>query len=87
MRRRAFVMGMAAVAGAPGVVAAQRHAKMRRLGILAEGSPVSEVVGAAPKATTIRELLARLHELGHRYGETFVTEVRSAEGKLEQFPP
>jgi putative ABC transport system substrate-binding protein len=86
MQRRAFVAGMAAVMVGPTVSDAQRPGKVYRLGLLAEVSAISEIEGPIPKAITIRELLARLRELGHRYGDNLITEPRSAEGKLERFP-
>lgn len=85
MQRRGFVAGMAAVVVAPHIAEAQRPRKMTRLGILAEGSARSDIEGPIPKAAAVRELLARLRELGHRYGENLVTEPRSAEGKIERF--
>ena len=86
MQRRAFVAGMAAVIMAPHAASAQRPAKTYRVGILAEGSPVSDITGGTPAASTIRGLLGRLGELGRRYGDNLGTEVRSAEGRIERFP-
>lgn len=86
MKRRAFVAGMAAVIARPHSGAAQRPTKIYRVGILAEGSLVSDITGGTPKASSIRALLDRLRGLGYRYGETFATEVRSAEGRIDRFP-
>ena len=86
IQRRAFVAGMAAVVVAPHIASAQRAGKVRRVGILAEGSAVSDIAGGTPKASTIRALLGRLHELGHRYGENLATDVWSAEGRIDRFP-
>jgi putative ABC transport system substrate-binding protein len=46
----------------------------------------SELAGPQPKSPFIGALLRGLRELGYVYGEHFVTETRSAEGKVERFP-
>lgn len=86
MKRRTFVATIAAMVVPPSITYAQSLARAHRLGILAEGSAVSDITGPTPSASTIRELLGRLHELGYRYGENLATEVRSAEGRIDRFP-
>lgn len=85
IQRRAFVAGMAAMMAAGSSRDAQSLSATYRLGILAEGSAVADITGPSPRASTIRELLGRLRELGYRYGDNLWTEVRSAEGRIDRF--
>jgi len=67
-------------------VAAQPAGKVHRVGILAGGSPVSEVAGPDPSSPATRAFVQRLRDLGYVYGKNLLTEARSAEGRTERFP-
>jgi putative tryptophan/tyrosine transport system substrate-binding protein len=67
------------------VVAAQQSAKVYRIGILTDHSPVSSMIGPEPSGP-VRALLQRLRELGYVYGQNLLTEPRSAEGQLDRVP-
>jgi len=87
MDRRAFigslVLGTLAV---PRAALAQPARKVYRIGILVPSQTTSDIVGPQPRARAVNALLLGLRELGYVYGEHFVTEPRSAEGKPERFP-
>jgi putative ABC transport system substrate-binding protein len=88
MDRRTFVgaLALGALAG-PGVARAQPARTVRRIGILGTSfHAASDLAGPQPKSPRIGALLRGLRELGHVYGEHFVTEPRSSEGKPERFP-
>jgi putative ABC transport system substrate-binding protein len=87
MNRRAFIGGLIPEALATlDVARAQSARKVYRIGCLASSGTTSSVQGPEPQAMGIRSLLRGLRELGWVYGEHFVTEARSGEGKLERFP-
>src|SRR5262245_32969916 len=87
MDRRAFIGGLALGALArPRVALAQPARKVYRIGILASRSSTSELVGPHPQDPAVDALLSGLRQLGYVYGEHYVTEIRSAAGKLERFP-
>jgi ABC-type uncharacterized transport system substrate-binding protein len=87
MNRRAFIGGLAleALAGLD-VARAQPARKVYRIGYLGSSGTTSAVQGPEPQSLGIRSLLRGLRELGWVYGEHFVTEPRSGEGKLERLP-
>jgi putative ABC transport system substrate-binding protein len=85
-RRRFLLTSLASALAAPVVADAQRPTRVRRVGILAEVSPPSDIAGPTPKSGPIREFLTRLRDLGHQHGDNILTEVRSAQGKIERFP-
>jgi putative ABC transport system substrate-binding protein len=86
MNRRAFIgsfaVGTLAVTRVTHVQAAR---KIYRIGILTLGA-ASRMVGPEPQAQEGKAFLRGLRELGYVYGEHFVTEVRTSEGKPERFP-
>jgi putative ABC transport system substrate-binding protein len=86
--RRSFIAGLAVGAlSGPGVVRGQSGRNLYRIGILGSGiRTASELAGPQPKSPFIVALLRGLRELGYVYGVHFVTETRSAEGKIERFP-
>jgi putative ABC transport system substrate-binding protein len=87
MDRRAFIgsLALATLAG-PRAARAQPARKVYRIGILGSFVMTSEMVGPQPQNPSLNALLRGLRELGYVYGEHFVTEVRSAEGRPERFP-
>jgi putative ABC transport system substrate-binding protein len=88
MGRRAFLAGLACGGlSGPGVVRGQAGRNLYRIGILGTSiHTAAELAGPQPKSPFIGALLRGLRELGYVYGEHFVTEIRSAEGKVERFP-
>jgi putative ABC transport system substrate-binding protein len=60
--------------------------KVHRIGMLGVGATPADMAGPKPAWTPFAALLGGLRELGYVYGETFVTEPRSAEGQVERFP-
>src|SRR5712692_2830936 len=86
MDRRFFIGGLALGAFVvPGVAGAQPARKIYRIGLLGI-QPTSDMVGPQPQAPHWNALLRGLRELGHVYGEHFVTEPRGSEGKPERVP-
>ncbi len=87
MDRRAFVGGLGLGALAmPRAALAQPVRRIYRIGILSSRTSASELAGPEPRDPAVKALLRGLRELGYVYEEHFVTEIRSAEGKLERFP-
>ena len=87
MDRRAFLGSLAlGILGVPRVAPAQPARKVYRIGILGSSALVSEMVGPQPQNPNVVALLRGLHELGYVYGEHFVTEPSSGEGKPERYP-
>ena len=87
MDRRAFLGNFAlGILGVAGVAPAQPARKVYRIGILASSASISEMVGPQPRNPSVAALLRGLQELGYVYGEHFVTELRSGEGKPERYP-
>ncbi len=60
--------------------------KVHRIGMLGVGAATADMAGPNPANPPNAALLGGLRELGYVYGETFVTEPRSAEGQAERFP-
>ncbi len=87
MDRRGFVGSLAVgILAVPCVAPAQAARKIYRIGILGSSTPTSEMVGPQPRNPAVVALLRGLHELGYVYGEHFVTEARSGEGKPQRYP-
>src|SRR5207253_11070329 len=77
-----FVVLAASLALAPLAVGAQQAGKVWRIGIIGTSSPAALAAGAEPSSRTTAGLLRGLRDLGYTYGRDFVTEPRSAEGRL-----
>ena len=84
MKRRTLI-GAGGLWLAPLASHAQPARKVYRIGILTVG-PTAATAGPQPQSQSTSALLRGLRELGYVYGETFVTEPRSAEGQVERFP-
>jgi putative ABC transport system substrate-binding protein len=86
--RRSFIGSLAlGVFSGPGVVHGQPGRNLYRIGILGSSMyTASELAGPQPKSPFTSALLRGLRERGYVYGEHFVTETRSAEGKVERLP-
>jgi len=69
---------------APLAAEAQQAAKIARIGIISASLPTALAAGAEPSNPTIAGLLHGLRDLGYVYGRDFVTEARSAEGRMER---
>jgi putative ABC transport system substrate-binding protein len=85
MKRRSLI-GAGGLWLTPLASHAQPARKVYRIGMLGVGAASAEMAGAKPAYPPSAALLAGLRELGYVYGETFVTEPRSAEGQVERFP-
>ncbi len=83
VRRRTFLIALAAIA-ASGGVHGQSSRKIYRIGIVAIGS-TADLAGARPASPTARALISGLRDLGYVYGQHYVTEARGAEGKPERY--
>jgi ABC-type uncharacterized transport system substrate-binding protein len=70
---------------APLSVVAQPTRSMHRIGALGVGSTSEEMAGPQPKVPPMAALLDGLGDLGHVYGEDFVTETRSPAGQVDRF--
>ncbi len=87
MERRAFIHSLVlGILAAPHAALAQSTRKVYRIGILSYLYAASDYAGPDPKSPHTGALLRGLRELGYVYGEDFVTEPRSAEGKLDRLP-
>jgi putative ABC transport system substrate-binding protein len=69
---------------APGTWA-QPQDKVYRIGIVSLAA-AADLAGAQPASATLREFIAGMRELGHVYGEHFITVARGSEGRPERFP-
>ena len=85
MKRRTLI-GASGLWLAPLGILAQPARKVYRIGMLGVGADTAEMAGPKPTNPPTAALLGGLRELGYLYGETFVTEPRSAEGQVERFP-
>src|SRR4029077_7390133 len=65
---------------------AQPARKVARIGILNWSAPVADMSGPEPRSRGVNALLRRLHELGHVYGQDFVTEPRGGETNSALWP-
>ena len=87
MDRRAFIGSLAlATVALPRTASAQPARKVYRIGILSQSAAASEMAGSQPRALNAKALLRGLGELGYVYGQSFVTEARGGEGKMESVP-
>ncbi|HEY7250169.1 MAG TPA: ABC transporter substrate-binding protein [Methylomirabilota bacterium] len=86
MNRRAFVSGLTSgVLAAARLVFAQPARRVARIGVLGL-APTADLEGPRPRSRSTEALLSGLRQLGHVYGEHFVTEARGAEARPERFP-
>jgi putative ABC transport system substrate-binding protein len=86
MDRRVFIGTLAGgFLATPLAAQAQQAGKVWRIGVIAYGAKTADMVGPDPKVSAVNALLRGLRELGYVYGQHFVTEPRSAEGKPERF--
>jgi putative ABC transport system substrate-binding protein len=85
MQRRRLAVA-AGLWSAVGTSAAQPRGKVHRIGILASMVPAAEMAGPQTGSPPINALLRGLREAGYVYGEQFVTEVRSGEGRFDRLP-
>jgi putative ABC transport system substrate-binding protein len=87
MRRRSLVASAAGTLfTAPLASIAQPTRKVYRIGMLGVGFSTSDMAGPQPTAPPIAAFLEGLRDLGHVYGEDFITEPRSPAGQVERFP-
>ena len=86
MMKRRTLLGAGGLWLAPLASYAQSARKVYRIGMLGVGANPAEMAGPKPAFPATAALVAGLRELGYVYGETFVTEPRSAEGQVERFP-
>ena len=87
MDRRAFLGTLTSgLLAAPIAVDGQQAGKIARIGIISVSIPAALFAGAEPSNPTMAALLLGLQDLGYVYGRDFVTEPRSAEGRLERIP-
>jgi len=84
MRRRAFVLGGAALPFALRA-SAQPAEKICRVGLILTSSPASEMQGPQPAHPGVRSFLGEMRRLGYAEGKNFILERRSAEGRYERF--
>ena len=85
MQRRRLVIA-AGLWSAVGSSVAQPTGKVYRIGILGSQLAAADMAGPQTISPPINALLRALRELGYVYGEQFVTEVRSSEGRLDRLP-
>jgi putative ABC transport system substrate-binding protein len=64
---------------------AQPARKLARIGVLGLAA-TADLVGPQPRSASTAALLAGMRELGHVYGEHFVTEARGAHAQPQRFP-
>lgn len=85
MRRRSVITA-AALWAASRSATAQPARKVHRIGVVVAQFTAAELAGPQTASTAVNALLHGLRELGYVYGEHFVIEPRSSEGKPERFP-
>jgi len=87
MHRREFitVLGGAAIAF-PHAARTQQPMKMHRVGFVAVGAPVPDLVGVDPVNPAARGFVHGMRALGYIEGGNLVLEWRSAEGRSERIP-
>jgi putative ABC transport system substrate-binding protein len=86
MIQRRGLVGAGGLLMASRVLRAQPAHKVYRIGMLGVGAATADMAGPNPVGSPSAALLDGLRELGYVYGETFVTEPRSAEGQVERYP-
>ena len=87
MDRRAFMGGLALGTLAAPLAALAEAARKYRIGVLNVGGTTSDMIGPQSRVPAVNALLRGLRELGYVYGDQFVTEPRSGEGRPERYPP
>ena len=87
MDRRAFMGGLALGTLAAPLAALAEAARKYRIGILNVGGTTSDMIGPQSRVPAVNALLRGLRELGYVYGDQFVTEPPSGEGRPERYPP
>ena len=85
MKRRRLVV-TAGLWSAVRTAAAQPTGKVYRIGILATQLTAAEMAGPQTRSPSVNALLRGLRDLGYVYGDHFVTETSSSEGKLDRLP-
>jgi len=84
MQRRALICAAGLLVASPNGYT-QPARKVYRIGVLGSQLTASDMAGPQTRSPTVNALLRGLRELGYVYGEHFVTEPRSSEGKPERF--
>jgi putative ABC transport system substrate-binding protein len=85
MQRRRLIGAVGLWAAAHKGVA-QPVRKVYRIGVVIAGLTAAEIAGPQTLSPSVNALLRGLRDLGYVYGEHFVIEPRSSEGKPERFP-
>ena len=86
MKRRellALLGGVAVIR--PLAAGAQPAGKVYRVGLIAVGTPLSEMAGPEPVSPNVRAFVQGLRALGYVEGQNLILERRSAEGRYERF--
>lgn len=84
MKRRTVIGTSALLLTARATFAQPAH-KIHRIGVLIS-SAAADFAGPQPVTAQAKALLRGLGELGYKYGQDYVTEVRRAEGNIGRFP-
>jgi len=85
VRRRDFIGLVGGAATWPLVARAQQQAsKVHRVGLIAQASPVSQMVGSDPIDRTVRAFVHTLRDLGYVEGYNLILERRSLELRHER---
>jgi putative tryptophan/tyrosine transport system substrate-binding protein len=85
-RRQFLLISLTGALAAPWSVQAQQAAKVWRIGVLFEGTPIADMAGPEPRSVILRSFLEGLRELGYVEGQNVVIERRSAEGTTQRLP-
>jgi putative tryptophan/tyrosine transport system substrate-binding protein len=86
-RRTFMAMVSRGLLVAPLAAQAQQAGKVWRIGIVTTSLPAALSAGVEPPNRITAGLLHGLRDLGYVYGRDFVTEPRSAEGRIERIRP
>ncbi len=86
MIQRRSLVGAAGLWVAARRATAQSGRKVYRIGVVTGQFTAAELAGPQTASAGVNALLLGLRELGYVYGEHFVIEPRSSEGKPERFP-
>ena len=86
MERRAFLGGAIALLATPFGAGAQQPGGVPTVGILFHSSPVSDMMGPAPRHPYLRGFMQGLREQAYVEGESIRIERRTAEGHPERLP-
>ena len=82
--RRSFLASLAALAASQ-AAGARPARKVYRIGTLSFGGTTADMAGPRPRNSRLGAFVHGMRELGYVYGEHFVTEPRSDEGRPEGF--